>query len=237
MPMAVMKRNADLTGLIVVHIGRYRTSLEVRDGGATNERAIMQAVHPNVITASALPRRAVNTVTLMIGFALLTAIAAQVRIPIPGTPIAVTGQTFAVLLAGAALGSRIGAGSMLLYVALGAVGLPFFAGGEGGWTYATGAAFGYLLGFVAAAWLIGRLAEQRRDRTVLTAIPAFLVGSAAVYTLGVTWLWATVGSIPTLNAALHAGLYPFVAGDLVKAVLAGLLLPAAWMLVDRTTGS
>ena len=222
---------------MVVHIGRYRPSLEYRDGGATNERVIVQALHPNVITAYALPRRAVNTVTLMVGFALLTAVAAQIRIPIPGTPIAITGQTFGVLLAGAALGSRIGAGSMLVYVSLGAIGLPFFAGGESGWTYATGASFGYLLGFVVAAWLIGRLAEQRRDRTVVRAVPAFLAGSAAIYTLGVTWLWVTVEAIPTFNGALHAGLYPFLVGDLTKAVAAGLLLPGAWYLVDRTTGS
>lgn len=194
----------------------------------------MQAVHPNVITAVTLPRRATTTVGLMVGFALLTALAAQIRIPLPGTPIAITGQTFAVLIAGAALGSRIGAGSMMVYVALGAIGLPFFAGGEGGWAYATGASFGYLLGFIAAAWLVGRFAEQRKDRSIGTAVLAFLAGSAAVYTLGVTWLWATVDSIPTLPAALSAGLYPFVAGDLIKAILAGLALPAAWFVVDRS---
>jgi len=194
----------------------------------------VQALHPNVIVASALPRRTANTIALMVGFALVTAIAAQVRIVIPGTPIAITGQTFGVLLAGAALGSRLGAGSMLAYVALGAVGMPFFAGGESGLTYATGASFGYLAGFVVAAWLVGRFAEQRQDRAVHTAIPAFLIGSVAVYTLGVTWLWATVESIPTFGAALHAGFYPFIAGDFLKAVLAGLLLPAAWYAVDRS---
>ncbi len=195
----------------------------------------MQALHPNVLAASAIPRRTANTIALMVVFALVTAIAAQIRIYIPGTPIAITGQTFGVLLAGTALGSRLGAGSMLVYVALGAVGLPVFAGGGSGLGYATGASFGYLAGFVVAAWLIGRFAEQGRDRTVRTAIPAFVVGSAAVYTLGVTWLWATVESIPTLGSALRAGLYPFIAGDVVKAVLAGLLLPAAWYVVDRST--
>ncbi|MEA3502383.1 MAG: biotin transporter BioY [Actinomycetota bacterium] len=194
----------------------------------------MQALHPNVIGGVALPRRAVTTATLVVGFALITAAAAQIRVPLPGTPIAITGQTVGVLLAGAALGSRAGAGSMLVYMALGAVGFPFFAGGEGGWTYATGASFGYLVGFVVAAWLVGRFAEQRRDRVIRTAIPAFLIGSAAVYTLGVTWLWATVDAIPTFGDALRAGFYPFVAGDVVKAVLAGLLLPTAWYVVDRS---
>lgn len=193
----------------------------------------MQAVHPNVITGVALPRRAATTVALMVAFALATAALAQLRIPLPGTPIPVTGQTLGVLLAGAALGSRIGAGSMLLYVTLGAIGLPFFAGGEGGLTYATGSTFGYLAGFVVAAWLVGWFAEQRHDRSVRTAIPAFLIGSAVIYTLGVAWLWASVESIPTLGAALDAGFSPFVVGDLAKALLAGLTLPVAWMLTDR----
>jgi biotin transport system substrate-specific component len=229
-----MKRMTGLTGPSFVHIGSYCPDSRYRGPTAANERVTVQALHPNVITADVLPRRAVNTAVLMLGFALATAVAAQVRIPVPGTPIALTGQTFAVLLAGAALGSRIGAGSMLLYVSLGAVGLPFFAGGEGGWTYATGASFGYLVGFVVAAWVIGRLAEHRSDRNAVTAVPAFLAGSAVIYAAGVAWLWATVDAVPTLGAALAAGLYPFVAGDLVKAVAAGLLLPAAWLLVDRT---
>ncbi len=228
-----MKRIADLTSLIVVHIGRYRHRLEQTGGHDTSEGSNMQALHPNVITGVALPRRAVTTAVLVVGFALVTAAAAQVRIPLPGTPIAITGQTFGVLLAGAALGSRAGAGSMLLYVSLGAIGLPFFAGGEGGWTYTTGASFGYLIGFVVAAWLVGRFAEQRHDRTIRTAVPSFLLGSAAVYSLGVTWLWATVEATPTLGDALRAGMYPFVAGDIVKAMAAGLLLPAAWQLVKK----
>ena len=193
----------------------------------------MQALHPNVIGGVALPRRAVTTAVLIIGFALVTAAAAQIRVPLPGTPIAITGQTFGVLLAGAALGTRAGAGSMLLYVSLGAIGMPFFAGGEGGWTYASGASFGYLVGFVVAAALVGRFAEQRHDRVVRTAIPAFLLGSAAIYTLGVTWLWATVEAIPTFGDALRVGMYPFIAGDLVKALAAGLLLPAAWLVVKK----
>jgi biotin transport system substrate-specific component len=232
-PNTAMKRIADLTSLIVVHIGCLRLLLESQDGHDANEGPNMQALHPNVITGVTLPRRAVTTAVLIVGFALVTAAAAQVRIPLPGTPIAITGQTFGVLLAGAALGSRAGAGSMLLYVSLGAIGLPFFAGGEGGWTYATGASFGYLIGFVVAAWLIGLFAEQGRDRVVQTAVPAFLLGSAAIYTLGVTWLWATVEAIPTFGDALRAGMYPFIAGDVVKAVAAGLLLPAAWYVVEK----
>jgi biotin transport system substrate-specific component len=229
-----MKRISDLVSLICVHIGRFRLVLEPTAGRRPSERPIVQAVHPNVITGAALPRRAATTLTLMVGFALLTALVAQIRIPLPGTPIAITGQTFGVLLAGAALGSRFGAGSMLLYVTLGSIGLPFFAGGEAGLAYATGSSFGYLAGFVVAAWLVGWFAEQRHDRSVRTAIPAFLIGSAAIYALGIAWLWVSVESIPTLGAALSAGFYPFVAGDLAKALVAGLALPSAWMLMERS---
>ncbi len=181
----------------------------------------MQALHPNVIGGVALPRKAVTTAVLVVGFALVTAAAAQIRIPLPGTPIAITGQTFGVLLAGAALGvprrRRKHAPLRVARSDRNAV----LRGGQGGWTYATGASFGYLIGFVVAAWLVGRFAEQRRDRVIRTAVPAFLIGSLAVYTLGVTWLWAAVDAIPSFGDALRAGFYPFVAGDIIKAVLAG----------------
>lgn len=196
----------------------------------------MQATHPSrVITSVVVPRTALTTAVLILGFALLTAAAAQIRVPLPFTPVPITGQTFAVLLAGAALGSRAGAGSQLLYVLLGAVGLPFYAGGTGGWEAATGATAGYLLGFVVAAWIVGVLAEKGQDRKVWSAVPAFLTGTAVIYAFGVTWLWYSVDAIATLEGALVAGMVPFVVGDLLKVALAGLLLPAAWKLVERTS--
>jgi biotin transport system substrate-specific component len=168
----------------------------------------------------------------MVGFALLTAFAAQIVIPVPGTPVPITGQTFAVLLAGAALGSRAGAGSQLIYWLMGAAGLPFYAEAGGGWSTATGATGGYLFGFVVAAWAIGYLAERGQDRKVSTAIPAFLAGNAIIYLFGVTWLFISIPAIDSINGALIAGFVPFVVGDLVKIVAAGLLLPAAWKIVD-----
>ena len=119
------------------------------------------------------------------GFALLTALCAQIRIPLGFTPVPITGQTFAVLLSGAVLGSRMGAASQLLYVLMGAAGAPFYAGGTGGWEYATGATMGYLLGFVAAAYAVGYLAEHRQDRRFATSIGAFLTGNLVIYALGV----------------------------------------------------
>lgn len=178
------------------------------------------------------PRSRVATITMMIGFALLTALAAQIRIPLPGTPVPITGQTFAVLLAGAALGSRAGAGSQVIYWALGAIGLPFYTNASGGWEAATGATAGYLVGFIAAAWVVGALAERGQDRNVWSAVPAFLAGNAVIYTFGVTWLLVSVEGITTMSEALTAGFTPFVVGDAVKIIVVGLLLPLAWKLVD-----
>jgi biotin transport system substrate-specific component len=174
----------------------------------------------------------VTTVALMVGFALLTAAAAQITIPIPGTPVPITGQTFAVLLAGAALGPWAGAGSQAIYWTLGALGLPFYSEASGGWEAATGTTAGYLFGFIVAAWVVGALAEKGQDRNVWSAIPAFLTGNAVIYLFGVTWLLVSVEAFSTMGQALDAGLTPFVIGDAAKIVLAGLLLPVAWKMVD-----
>jgi biotin transport system substrate-specific component len=207
----------------------------------------MQTTHPGrVITAAVLPRSAAVSAALVIGFALLTAVMAQVRIPLGFTPIPITGQTFAVLLSGAALGSRLGPASQALYWGLGAVGLPFYAQGcagaggtwplctGGGWEIASGASGGYLVGFVAAAWVVGRMAEGRQDRALWTAVPAFLAASVVIHLFGVPWLAHTLDIAWTEAAEL--GSYPFIAGDLVKVAAAGLLLPSAWRLVDRKNG-
>ncbi len=194
----------------------------------------MQTTIPSpVLSGAVLPRSAAVTTALVVGFALLTALAAQIVIPLPFTPVPITGQTFAVLLAGASLGATAGAASQGLYLLLGAVGLPFYAGGTSGWTVVQGATGGYLVGFIVAAWIVGALAERRQDRVVITAIPAFLLGSVLIHVLGVPWLAASLDVPWTEAAAL--GSVPFIPGDLLKIVLAGLLLPAAWKLVDRTT--
>jgi biotin transport system substrate-specific component len=192
----------------------------------------VQTYVPSVLSTRILPRRAAITVAMVVGFALLTAAASQVRIPLPFTPVPVTGQTFAVLLAGAALGSRSGAASQALYISLGLVGFPFFAGGNGGWEYATGPTLGYLIGFVVAAAVVGYLAEQRKDRAVATALPAFLSGTAVIYLFGVGWLMASLQM--GFGDAVSKGLLPFLVGDALKIALAGTLVPAAWKLVGET---
>jgi biotin transport system substrate-specific component len=145
--------------------------------------------------------------------------------------VPITGQTFAVLLAGAAAGSWAGGASQLLYVLLGGIGLPFYSDKASGWDVVAGPTGGYLIGFIAAAWFVGYLAERRQDRTVATAVPAFLAGTAIIYLFGVTWLAADLGMPAT--EAMELGLVPFVIGDLLKAGLAGALLPAAWRAVKH----
>jgi biotin transport system substrate-specific component len=182
--------------------------------------------------ADTVPGTRVRDAVLIVGFALLTAGAAQISIPLGFTPVPITGQTFAVLLAGGALGSWRGASSQLLYVLMGLVGLPFYADGSSGWSVVKGATGGYLIGFVLAAAVIGWFSERGQDRSVPTAIPAFLTGSALIYVVGLPWLsWRAGvpfnGPVDGQNA-MAWGLYPFVLGDVIKAVVAGLLLPAAW---------
>lgn len=185
-----------------------------------------------VISQRALPRSGVVSVVLVVAAAALTALAAQWRIHLPFTPVPITGQTFAVLLAGAALGWRLGASSQLLYLAVGALGAPVFSDASGGLEVLTGATGGYLVGFVLAAGLVGWMAEHRQDRTFSTMFTAFIVGSAVVYLFGVTGLMFTTGL--SLAGAVEAGVVPFLLGDLIKASAAGIVLPGAWKLVgDR----
>jgi biotin transport system substrate-specific component len=195
------------------------------------------------VTATALPApltlverlnlTATQTRTLfaVVGGALLTAAAAQITFHLPWTPVPITGQTFAVLLTGTALGMRWGAASQALYVVLGAVGLPFYADGSGGWEVATGATAGYLVGFVLAAAVLGRLAEQHQDRTFLTSLPAMLTGTAIIYLCGATWLAHNL-DISAANA-VELGVAPFLIGDAVKLIAAGLLVPSAWRLLGH----
>ncbi len=173
----------------------------------------------------------VRSATAVVGFALLTALCAQISFTLPWTPVPVTGQTFAVLLSGAALGMRRGAASQVLYVALGAVGLPFYSDATGGWTAATGVTAGYLVGFVVAAALVGRLAEGGEDRRPLTAFAAMLLGSAVIYAFGASWLAHDLGV--SAAEAVELGVAPFLIGDGLKVLLAGVGLPAAWQLVNR----
>ncbi|GAB4504586.1 MAG: biotin transporter BioY [Anaerolineales bacterium] len=178
-----------------------------------------------------LPRASarLRDLVLILAGALFTAALAQIKIPLSFTPVPLTGQTFAVLLTGAALGSQRGAASLILYLLLGGLGLPFFAGGQGGLAYLLGPTFGYLLGFALAAWLVGRLTEHGLERSLQTSLLPFLAGTAVIYFCGAGWLALSLG----VQKALLFGVLPFIIGDMIKIALAGIALPTAWKFVTH----
>ncbi len=184
----------------------------------------------NRVLADALPHAALVDLLLIIGGAALVGLTAQLRIPVPGTPVPITGQTFGVLLVGTALGARRGTLSMLAY-ALGGLLIPWYSHGTRGWSVLTGATGGYIIGFIAAAAICGYLAERGNSRSAMSVAGTFLVGEAIIYAAGVPWLMHVTGM--DLKAALAAGFTPFFLGDIVKALIAAGLLPLAWAGLKR----
>jgi len=170
-------------------------------------------------------------ISLVLGGSILIALCTQVAI---GYPVPVTGQTFAVLMAGMLLGSRRGALCVLAYLAEGAAGLPVFAHGKAGLVALFGPTGGYLIGFVAAAYVVGTLAERGWDRKAGTTILAMVLGNLVLYAGGLIWLTCLVhllGKSLGDSGVLAIGLYPFLAGDVLKILLAAALLPTGWKLI------
>jgi biotin transport system substrate-specific component len=183
------------------------------------------AARPLTLADLALPRASVlSNIGLVIGASLVTALAAQLTVPVPWSPVPITGQTFAVTLSGAVLGARRGFLAQALYLAEGALGLPVFAAGGAGAAVFAGPTAGYLLAFPLAASLTGALAQRGWDRRFATMLPAMLIGSVPVFALGLAQL---ARFIPA-DRLLAAGLFPFLPGDLLKSTLAALAFPAAW---------
>ena len=179
-------------------------------------------------------------IALIVAGALLVSLAAQIQIPTQ--PVPVTGQTLAVLLVGGALGARRAFLSLSLYVVMGFF-LPVYAGGDSGISniasvdgghLVLGATGGYLIGFVVAATVVGRLAELGWDRHLAGAFAAMLVGNALIYVIGVPWLMLSLDM--SVQDALANGFTPFILGDLLKLFLAAMLFPAAWWVVGRRPG-
>jgi biotin transport system substrate-specific component len=166
---------------------------------------------------------------LVLGGAGLTGLAAQISIPVHGSPVPVTGQTFGVLLVGAALGSRRGAASMALYLLAGLLGVPWFAGGTSGSVHL--ATLGYLVGFVLAGALVGALAERGADRSPWRTALTMVGGNLVIYACGVPYL-AHAAHLPA-SSAVHYGMTVFLLGDALKVLLAAGLLPTAWKLAGR----
>ena len=186
----------------------------------------MSVAHRSLTLADvALPRAgALQNVLLVLAASLVTAAAAQLEIRLPWTPVTITGQTFAVLLAGAVLGPRRAFLSQALYLFEGACGLPFFSGGAGGALWLVGPSGGYLAAFPFAALVTGQLAERTWDRKPLSMFAAMLAGSAVIFAAGLAQLSRFVPA----GGLLAAGLAPFVAGDVLKCALAAGLTPALW---------
>jgi len=177
----------------------------------------------------------VRSALLVVAFALFTAAAAQIKISLGFTPVPITGQTLAVLLAGTSLGMTRGAASQLLYWLMGLVGLPFYSGGAHGWQSGTGATLGYLMGFIVAAAVVGRLAERRHDRQIMSSLSAMALGTVIIYAMGALWL-AHKLNVPVATGeqnALTMGVTPFLVGDFIKMAIAGVAAPAVWATVSK----
>ncbi|WP_155057056.1 biotin transporter BioY [Streptomyces blattellae] len=179
------------------------------------------------VLADLLPASRVRDAALVLGGAALTGLAAQIAVPVPGSPVPVTGQTFAALLVGTSLGAGRGLLSLLVYALAGLAGVPWFASGSSG----TSASFGYIVGMMLAATAVGALARRGADRSVPRMAGAMLLGEAIIYAIGVPYL--AVAADMSASAAIADGLTPFLIGDALKAALAMGVLPAAWKFVNK----
>lgn len=180
------------------------------------------------VLSDLVPGGLLRDLALVVGAAALVGIAAQVSIPLPFTPVPITLQTFAVLLAGAALGPVRALASMLLYIGVGMAGMPWFSEQRSGWAFAS---FGYIIGFIVAATLVGFLARRGLDRFVTGTVAMMALGNLVIYAIGVSYL--AIYLQVSLTDAVGFGLTPFLVGDGLKVLLAAGLLPAAWRLVGE----
>ena len=184
-----------------------------------------QAVTGVIVDSWATQSRVRNAILVM-GLTGFTALAAQVAIPLPFTPVPLTLQTFAVLAGAAALGAERAVIAHVLYIALAVAGVPVLAGGASGHEVVVGATGGYLIGFVLASYVVGRISSNGASTKSGKTALAFLAGSVLIYALGAPWLAFTTGN--TITWAIVNGVVPFLVGDLIKAVAAGAVLPLAW---------
>lgn len=182
-----------------------------------------------LMEAALAPLDSVRSAGLVIVFSLFIAACAQFAIHIG--PIPITGQTFAVLLTGALLGSRLGAAAVIAYLIEGAIGLPFFAAGGAGLVRFLGPTGGYLVAFPAAAFITGAFAEHGWDKRYLTAVAAMAIGSVVIFLGG--WAWYAVLTNTPPVAAFKLAVAPFLLGDVIKIALGAAVLPTGWALLKK----
>lgn len=179
-----------------------------------------------------IPRTsALTNVTLVVGGTAFMSLMAQVAIPVPGSPVPITGQTLGVLLIGTTYGATLGFATIAAYVALGLLGAPILAQGAHGFAKLAGPTGGYLVGMVLAALLVGALANRRWDVHLRTSFGQMLIGELLIFAPGLIWLKIYTGA--SWSWTLAAGLTPFIVGEIIKIGIAGFALPSAWSLVRR----
>ena len=184
------------------------------------------------LRSAVFPRSsALNNALLIGGGTLFLAALAQVALPIPGSPVPVTGQTLGVLLIGSSYGSMLGLSTMLTYLLVGIAGAPIFANGGHGIARLSGATGGYLVGMVVASLLVGALAGRKWDQRLRTALPAMLLGDAVIFTFGLYWLHSFTGK--SWGWTISAGFTPFIFGEVLKIAIAGTSLPIVWRFVQK----
>ncbi len=194
-------------------------------------RTMYTYAKPDTLIAAALePLDWTRAVSLVFAFSLLMALSAQIVIPIG--PVPITGQSFAVLLTGALLGSRLGAMAMIVYLIEGASGLPFFYGGTSGIGHLLGPTGGYLVAFPAAAFITGAFAEHGWDKRFPTAAAAMAIGSAVIMLSG--WAWFSLVTNTALPVAFQLTVLKFIPGDIIKVMLAAAVLPSGWAILKRS---
>ncbi len=197
--------------------------------------SVTLAVGRPTIADRIVARGLVTDLVLIAAGAAITAIAAQIAVPL--WPVPITGQTLAVLLVGVTLGAVRGALSLALYAVLGIVGLPVFSDASSGWSVIAGPTGGYIIGFIFAAGFTGWLAQREWDRKPLWAFLAFLAGSVLPFAFGLPWLAAALGGygLPNdLASVLNSGLWPFIIGGVIKAAIGAGIISLAWWGIRRS---
>ena len=177
-------------------------------------------------------RASVATNSFLVSAGVLAlALLAQVALPIPGSPIPVTGQTLGVLLIGTSYGATLGITTFLTYLFIGIAGAPIFAGGAHGLSRLTGATGGYLVGMLVASFVVGALAGRKWDQRINKALFTMLLGDVIIFSFGLLWLHASLGK--SWSWTIAAGFTPFIIGEVLKVAIAGTSLPLVWRFVQK----